>query len=245
MWVDAASYFILDTQLVHPNEAMSQAAQLFERATRDPRNGPPHTPKRLRVSDEALATALRGSIDDVELVLAPTPEIDQIVEDMRAHLARGSKDLSFIGSEMSSQDVGAMFSAAARLYRAAPWKVLPPDACIGVSCNVLGIRDGAMCVVGQMGQSHGFSLFASIESTLAFFDVVDASERGERGLKVPAHIMFAYDSRDEVPVELVREVASHHWELAGHDAYPSPRVLDDELVARGVTRVEMLGLTAT
>lgn len=246
MWVDAASHFIVDTELVRPDEALVRAAGLFVQATRQPKQGPPHTPRRLRVSDPTFAAALRGSIGEVDLVVAPTPELTEIVRLMSAHLTGrrpDSEDPSFIGSDMTPDDVATMFAAAARLYRAAPWTILPPDACIGVSCDVLGIVDGAMLVVGQGGQAYGFSLFASMERAMAYFGAIDAHRRGEPPV-VPEHIMFGYDSREELPVELVREVAHHGWEVAGRAAYPSPTVIDEDRVSRGFTRVEMGGVSA-
>jgi hypothetical protein len=248
MWVDAASRYILDTTLVRPEEALARAAGLFVHATREPKEGPPCTPARLRVSDSTLAAALRGSIGDVELVVAPTPEIDDVVAAITEYLSAPDRadrgEASFLGDDITAEDVGAMFAAAARMYRVAPWKVLPPDVCIGVSCDILGIVEGAMVVVGQMGQAYGFSLLSSMDKARAFFDACRAHGRGGEPPEVPGHIMFGYDARDEMPDELVHEVARHGWELASRDAYPAPTVLDDDRVARGLTRHEMLGLTA-
>jgi hypothetical protein len=217
MWVDAASHFIVDVTLVHPREALARAAGLFVHATRQPKEGPPCMPARLRVGDSDLAAALRGSIGNVELVVGATPELDKVVAAMKQHLIdqRGG-DQSFIGPDAHSTDVAAMFEAAARMYRVAPWKVFPPDVCIGVSCDILNITDGAMIVVGQMGEAQGFSLFASLDRVKAFYKAVDASDQG----------------------------AGNGWEIASRDAYPSPSAIDTDRVARGVTRVEMVGLTA-
>lgn len=245
MWVDAASHFIVDVTLVHPREALARAAGLFVRATREPKEGPPCLPSRVRVCDSELAAALRGSIGDVEIVVGATPELDEVVTALKEHLSdqRGG-DPSFVGPGMLSSDVAAMFAAAARMYRVAPWKAFPPDVCIGVSCDILDIVDGAMIVVGQMGEAHGFSLFASMERVTAFFKAIDAHEQGAELQELPEHIMFGYDSCDELPPALVREVAEHGWEIASRNAYPSPTALDADRVGRAVARVEMVGLTA-
>jgi len=154
MWVDSESGAIVDTELVRPEQALARAAGLFLHATREPKSGPPRVPERLRISDDALASALRGSIGDVEVVVAPTPEIDEVVAAMTAHFAdpegRDAESVTFIGPDVTEDDVAAMFAAAARMYRAAPWASIPGDVCIGVSCDLLGLEDGAMVVVGQM-----------------------------------------------------------------------------------------------
>src|SRR5437762_3109959 len=73
MWLEPESGLIVDSELVRPEQALSRAAGLFHLATREPKAGAPRVPQRLRVSDEVLASALRGSLGDVELVVAPTP----------------------------------------------------------------------------------------------------------------------------------------------------------------------------
>src|SRR4051812_2888103 len=86
MWLEPDSGVVVDTELVRPEQALARAAGLFLHATREPMAGPPRVPNRLRVSDPALAAALRGSIGDVELVVAATPEVDDVVASLRAHL---------------------------------------------------------------------------------------------------------------------------------------------------------------
>jgi hypothetical protein len=199
------------------------------------------------VRDKQLADAVRGSLGDTELVVGPTPIVDEVAKDMLSHVGqrdmRFAADDTFIGPDMSPADVAAMFAAAARLYRAAPWAAVPSDVCVGVSCDVLGITDGAIIVVGQSQTAYGFSLFRSMDDTMQFYDAVEAAARGEPP-DVPGHIMFSYDPRAELPASMAREVAKHNWEVADHAAYPAPTVLDDERVSRGFTRVEMLGVTA-
>jgi len=258
MWLESSSGLIVDSQLVRPEEALPRAAGLFHLATREPHVGEPRMPRRVRVSDEALAHALRGLVGDVEVVLAATPEIDEVVAALHDRFARGSREdgeddegdeeeggeRTYIGPDMQASDVGRMFAAAARLYRAQPWKVIPPDAFVSVRCEQMGIDEGALCVVGQMGESFGFSLMRTIEDAQAFVDAADAHERGEDVTEMAAHWMFMFDDRRELPEELVREIVDERWEVAGPRAYPACVAVDADLVSRGLTRSELDGITA-
>jgi hypothetical protein len=243
LWVDAASYFILSTTLVRPDEVLERAGELFVETTRRAS----YAPARIRVRDKQLAEAVRASIGDTELVVGPTPIVDEVAKDMLSHVGqrdlRFAADDTFIGPDMAPDDVAAMFAAAARLYRAAPWAAVPSDVCLGVSCDVLGITDGAIIVVGQRQTAYGFSLFRSMDDTMQFYDAIDAAARGEEP-DIPGHIMFSYDPRAELPASMVREVAKHNWEVVDHVAYPAPTVLDEDRVSRGCTRTELLGVTA-
>src|ERR1043165_474582 len=88
MWLETESGLVVDSELVRPEQALARAAGLFQLATREPKAGEPRVPRRLRVSDEALANALRGSVGDVELVVAPTPEMDEVEASMNEFMRR-------------------------------------------------------------------------------------------------------------------------------------------------------------
>jgi hypothetical protein len=117
---------------------------------------------------------------------------------------------------------------------------MPPDAFVGVKCERLGIEHGALCVVGQMGESYGFSLFRSIEDAERFMVVAETGDPSD----LPEHFMFMFDDRRELPELLVREIAEHGWEVAGPHAYPSFAVVDEDRVGRGLTFEEHVGMTA-
>lgn len=244
LWLESETGCIVDSQLVRPEEALPRAAGLFHLATREPHAGTPRLPKRVRVSDEALAYALRGSIGDIEVVIAPTPEVDEVVASMTAHLARGDREdpetTTYLGPDLAPGDLAHLFSAAARLYRARPWDHIPPDAFVGVSCERLGIEQGALCVVGQMGESYGFSLFRSLGDADRFMAAAESGDPSD----MPEHFMFMFDDRRELPELLVREIAQHGWEVAGPQAYPTFVVIDEERIGRGLTLDEHVGMTA-
>lgn len=244
MWLEPETGWIVDSQLVRPEEALPRAAGLFHLATREPQAGDPRKPARVRVSDEVLAHALRGSLGDTEVIVAPTPEVDDVVASLTAHLEQRDRDdaesATYLGPDLEPADVASVFGAAAQLYRAQPWQSVPADSFISVTCDRLGITDGALCVVGQMGESFGFSLFRSIDDAKCFLDAVEAGERS--GL--PAHYLFTFDDHSELSAPLMREIEGHGWEVAGPRAYPTFVHVDEQLVARGMTPDEHAGMAA-
>ena len=246
LWIEVETGWVLGTKVVHPDEALGRAAGLFHLATREPAMGSPRMPTKIRIADPTLATAVRGAVGDVELVIAPTPEIDEVVAAMHDHFTRDhgpeEDDGTYIAPDAEPSDIGAMFSAAAALYRTAPWDALPSDMFVAIESPGLGTEIGAMCVVGQMGESYGFSLFRTIAGAEEFMGAVDARQRGLQAA-LPQHVMFGFDDRREVPKWALSEIAKHRWEVAGPRAYPRPVMVDPDMVARGLTRDEVRTVT--
>ena len=88
------------------------------------------------------------------------------------------------------------FRAAARLYRVAPWNVIPSDVWIAVDCEQLGISAGALTVVGQARESLGFMLLphASRMRSPGSRPASGASAASE--VELPLCYMFGFDHRD-------------------------------------------------
>ena len=247
LWVETGSGLIVGCELVHPREALERAAGLFMESARAPLAGKPRVPERVRVAEPELCAALKGRVGGVPLVQSETPELDTVAESFISHMMEAGdeeeEDESLLVPGTSPQDMAHMFRAAARFYRLQPWQVFPPDTFASVSCEALGIEKGALCVVGQMGESYGFVLFHSIADAVAYSDAVDVIEAGGQPA-FPRHVMFGFEERSAVGNVLVREIRSHSWELAGPHAYPAAVLVDPDLVTRPLGRGEMLAVTA-
>lgn len=253
IWVEVASGAIVGSEVLRPGEVFADAARLFRQATQAPHFGPPRVPGRLRVDSEELAAALRGRIGDVELSVAPTPEADIVAQAMREGMRRAASDdgdddgddgpISYLIDGITPDDAAAYLAAAARFWKAAPWDVLPSDEFLSISCEALGIARGAISVVGQLGESYGFTLLHSESDAAAYVDALPDDPAAPPEW-LPRHVMFLFSERAETPPPIIREVAAHGWQLAHADAYPLASVLDTDLIGRPLTRGELHGLTA-
>src|SRR4051812_32775017 len=166
LWIDADTEMILGTTVLGSQDDPLETAAANLRATAHvPAAGTSVMPGRVRVASPELADALRrASLDGVEVVCAPTPELDGAVDSLLEHLVPGDEppDLRYLGSGVTPEGAAAMFRAGARLYRVKPWEVVPSDqTLIGITCEPLELRDAVVSVIGQAGKVHGFVLFAS------------------------------------------------------------------------------------
>ena len=248
VWLDAATELIVGTTLVPPQGALEAAAAHLRSAARTTGSGVPAIPGRIRVASPELAEVLRReALDGVEVVCAPTPELDRAIESLIERLAPSDDedpDLRYLGADATVAGTAAMFRAAARLYATKPWEIVPSDtSLLGVTSESLGLRDAVVSVIGQAGQVHGFLLFASLDD---FHQFGDASARDDRGepAKYPCHLALTYARRTDVGPALLEEIATHRWKVADARAYPVIIALDEDAVGRYPTRSEMLRIEA-
>jgi hypothetical protein len=197
-------------------------------------------PARVRVASPQLADALRSAGAAPEIVLAPTPELDDVVASMRQHLDGDAEtEQSYLDSNVGPDAVAAFFRAAAALYRAKPWKVVPDDTSIlALTIEKLGIENAVVSVIGQMGQSHGVIMFRSLDDFHAFLGAADAVERGETPA-MPPHFSLNFERGADMTAALRKEIALHRWEVAGPGAYPWLVAVDEDVVARPPTGKEV------
>lgn len=236
LWIGAEGT-ILGMCMGKPGEVLPQASQSLQEAMEAPRAGRPHRPDRVRVASPELAEALRDGQPDLEVVCAPTPEFDAISAQMREDMGEGGAPSSFaVGA--SPEAIASFFRAAAAMYRASPWEVVPSDQCLfSVTIEALDIRDTVLSVIGQAGERFGALLFASLEDFDAFCEM--ASDGAGPTPAVPPHIVLSFERGADLAPALRKEIAAHHWEVAGPGAYPSLVVVEEQLLVRPPTGKEL------
>jgi hypothetical protein len=116
---------------------------------------------------------------------------------------------------------------------------VPSDqSVLSVTIEKLNLKDAAMSVIGQMGESHGFVLFSGIDDFEAYLDAADAIEAGEEP-DMPPHFALNFEAEAELAAPLRKEIAEHQWEVANSEAYPWLVAVDSDLVARPPTAEEV------
>lgn len=231
---------VLGHALGKPGELLGLASESLRRTIERPMFGRPHAPDRVRVASPELAEALRAGQSGVEVVCAPTPEIDAVLVAMREGMNDDAEtEQSYLSPDVGPAAIAAFFRAAAALFRAKPWKTVPSDQSLfSVSIQELGVTDAALSVIGQMGQSLGLILFSGLDDFEAYLASADAIEQGEEPT-IPPHFALNFERGAELSAALRQEIARHHWEVAGPDGYPWLVAVDQDLVARPPTAGEV------
>ncbi len=239
VWMGAEGA-VLGSRVGRPGDLIPIAGESLQNAIERPMWGPPHLPARVRVASPELAEALRAARPAIDIVCAPTPEIDAMLALMRDHVAEeGLAERSYLSPETGADAVASFFSAAAALFRVAPWKVVPDDECLfSITIEELDVRDLAVSVIGQMGKNFGFVMFSGLEDFDAYLAAAVTIELGEKP-EMPPHFALNFDPGSALAPELRKEIAQHRWEVAGPNAYPWLVAIDEDLVGRPPTAEEM------
>ena len=242
---------ILGSTVAKPGELVPMASESLQQTIEQPMYGRPHAPTRVRVASPELADVLRAGHPAIDVVCAPTPELDEMFALMCEKMAEdGATEQSYLSPEIGPDAVASFFKAAAALFRAEPWKIVPDDQSLfSVTIEQLGVREAAMSVIGQMGQSLGLVLFSSLDDFEAYLGAADMIEAGKKPV-LPAHFALNFERGAELAAGLRKEVAEHHWEVAATNAYPWLVAVEGELVARPptareVTMAEAIALALT
>jgi hypothetical protein len=250
-WMDADGA-VLGNRLGKPGELVAVAAESLRSTVERPRGGPARAPARVRVASPELADALRTGQAGVEIVCAPTPEIDGLLESLRERMGKDEDEESHISSEIGPDAVGAFFRAAAGLFRARLGEIVPrPHDVLAVTIEELGVRDAVLSALGETGSSLGFVLFFNHDAFEAFVDVATAIARGERPTKMPGHVALHFEPEADLSAARRTEILQHRWEVAGTDAYPWVSVIDEDTVvgrsatAKEITLTETIALALT
>lgn len=239
-WMSAEGA-VLGLTMARPGELLAMAGESLQRTIEAPMFGRPHRPTRLRVASAELAAVLRAEHPGLEVVCAPTPELDAMLALMHEQLSEIGEDaVSYLAPGVTPEAMGAFFEAAAALYRAAPWAVVPgDDGLFSVTVEALGVRDAVLSVIGQLGQSLGLILFANLDDFEAWVRAAGAMERGKRP-ELPRHLVLHYERGAELPPELRWEISEHRWEVAGPSAHPALLLLEQDAVARPAIGTELV-----
>jgi hypothetical protein len=239
LWMGAEGA-VLGHAVGKPGELIGLACESLRSTIERPMLGRPHAPERVRVASPELAEALRAGQSRIEVVCAPTPEIDAVLAAMRERMTdEGGTEQSYLSPEVDPAVVAAFFRAAAALFRAKPWKTVPSDhSLFSVSIEKLGVTEEALLVTGQMGQGLGLIRFSGIDDFEAYLDAADAVEQGEEPT-MPPHFALNFERGAELSPALREEIAEHHWEVASAEAYPWLVAVDEDLVARPPTAKEV------
>lgn len=199
-------------------------------------------PTRLRVASKDLADAIRRAVPPgVEIVVAPTPEVDGVSASMSQHLRRGparNRPPTYLESSFTKPEaVAHLFAGAAAMYRASPWRVFPSDAAnFLIDIPSLGVSEHVVSIIGHMGESFGFLLFKSHAEFQKFYDLAHDAPRP--ATQVPAHVAINFERGADLAPNQRKEISQHGWEVAGPAAYPVVMSVEADLLARGPTSRE-------
>ena len=246
LWVELPEPVVVACQVEDPN-AQTTFAQTLREAMRRPLAGPPRRPRRVRVADALQAAELRAAMPDLEVAIAPTPELELLGRDLAEHLMESSPEEgteSYLdGGRLPAPAVAGLFEAARLLYVVAPWKSAGDDQVLRVDIPQLGVEGACLSIIGALGQNLGFILFPSLEGFEAFQEMEEPSVEGPLDMGTTI-LSLNFERGADLPPSMRREVAEHGWQVAGPHAYPRIDHLERDGLRRPLTEHDLRVVSA-
>lgn len=228
--VDRTDGCVLAYSLQMPDEDAGLIGVLAEAMTA-PKVGAPRKPDRVLVANAREAAALVEALADptIEVVVAPTPDIERLASDL-ADSMRGQggpngelPDIGYLEQGVSKDAMQRLFVAAKELYAHQPWHVFSETGVLCVDCEALGLDCACLSVIGAVGESMSMLLFASIDDYEAFCDSAERLARegyqGQPDLGTSL-LSLNFERARDLPPKMRKEAAKFGWPVADTDAYP-------------------------
>ncbi len=243
LWMELPEGLIVGTTVTDPRQPVSSVEHL--RATMAaPAVGPPRRPDRVRVADAAFAAELHEAVPGVEVVVAPTPEIDDALESLRSAMAADPDDESYLGGGAIAPSVVAdLFTAAEILWVTAPWRTADDEQVLRIDMPALNVSGWCLSIIGALGEQRGILLFESYAAFATFLRAGTSakSKRPDLGSRI---LSLSFERGADLPDRMRREAARHGWRIAGPDAYPRPQYWDRDVIGVPLRERELRILTA-
>lgn len=245
LWMELPSNLVLAMDTVHPDEEPLALARTLTAAMRQPLVGPPRRPRSVRVADENDAAEARAALfgSDIEVIVAPAPELDALFEQMAADLGgvEGDEEPSYLeGGRVSPEVVAELFAAARALYAMAPWKQLDDDQTLRLGIPALGVEGACVSIIGALGQNRGLVIFPSAVAYQTFVAAAGDGLRPAAPVDLgTTTLSLTFEPATELPAGMRREALEHGWPVAGPGAYPRVEHRDRDGVPRPLAEREV------
>ncbi len=220
LWLELPEGFVVGNRVIDPEEPPVSFASTLIDATSSPMVGPPRRPARARVADARLAAELRAALPELQVVVAPTPELDEVLAHMASAMPGDPEDgeLSYFeGGRVPEEAVEALFRAAQLLHRIAPWRVADDGQVLRLDVPQLGVNGACVSIIGALGESFGVILFPSLEAFERFRELAQAGALSADGpIDLGTSILsLNFKRATDLPPSLRREAAEHAWPVHG------------------------------
>ena len=192
-------------------------------------------PTAVRVASADMVPALQRALGrSVVIEVAPTPEVGPVVAAfVAADDERGGADDPFellALDETHRSEIARFCTAAAAVYRLAPWETLATDDDVMMfDAPALGLNRACITVTGQLRETFGVLWIASAQDYRRYRAGLAQRDVGEgEGMPPVALGLVTFEPLDDAPPALRKEILRRKWSLAGPAALPYPVRLDTE-----------------
>lgn len=248
IWLEMPDDLIVAFAIEDPREAPLSLGDSLIEAMRKPLIGQPRKPTRIRVADAAAAREIKRALPTAEIVIAPTPELDQVARltAQSKPTGKGVPDPSYFGHDgIPIGRIESFFSAAEIIWQMAPWSKAGDNQILRFDIPRLDIVGACLSIIGALGECRGFIIFPSLVAYESFHEAAQAfdADADEYDLGT-ATLHLDFEAGADLPPSMLREVITHGWPVANSLAYPNIYHRDRDGMLRLLTEEDVRIITA-
>ncbi|HEX5472036.1 MAG TPA: hypothetical protein VFW73_09125 [Lacipirellulaceae bacterium] len=219
--VDTDSQTILATEIEMDEPSDDWLLRCVWHAMCLPAVGEAHRPATIHVATNRQRESIAKKLEplDIECVQEEMPEqLRHMIDGLAAHLGGPQQRKALIQSPgVTIAQIGSFFDAAAGFYRARPWRKIPGDSVIRVSCDRFESGPWYAVVMGQSGMEQGLALYEDLQ---LLRELLTGRLSDEESARRTSAISVTYGEAFDVAPEDLDEAEKHSWPVAGPEAYP-------------------------
>jgi hypothetical protein len=234
---------VVGFDVLDPSGPGQSFAETLKKIMESPMAGPPRRPDRIRVADDQLADEIREAMPDMDVDVAPTPELDEIIMHMKNNLPEEDPaGMSYFeGGAIYPDTIGFLFKAAELLYNTAPWKSVYDSDVFRLDIPELGVEGACLSVIGAVEDIPGFMIFPSYRGYQNFRNLAKEGIPPSGPVNMGTELLsLNYERGADLPEAMRKEAARHNWPVAGPDAYPHVTNLESDCMHRPLTENDIL-----
>ena len=237
LWLELPDGFIVGRDVFMPEEAEGALARTLRHSLTQPAAGLPRLPDVIRVADAATAAEVRAEIaGEIPVTVAPTPEFDEMIQDLFDALSKedGELEPSYLeDGRVSAAAVEALFKAGNALFALQPWKLGDEPPVLRMDIPALDVEDACVSIIGQLDEVRGVLIFRSLEDFEEVLVAAEARASVDSAETLGSEVLaLTFESATELPRLMRREAMEHGWRVDSADAYPLVQRRDPDGVVR-------------
>ena len=241
------------------------AVELIRQSISRPMAGPGRRPSLVVVESKALGASLAEELKlNVQVSDRPLAEGAEFLAEMKRFLDAGggrepgggeddeAEQASYFDDDLPPALIRELIKKGAALAKLRPWECCTDSDLIRLDIPEMGVKEAAVCIIGEMGESRGVLVFRSRE------DYLIQVGRGERLANQPEFsvesiqpgvplLSVNFDPAEEVPERMRKEAAAVGLKPGRNTLYPHILCVDPDGVKRPTAERDLrliLALTA-
>lgn len=211
---------IVEHQLHTEQPSLDDIWNVLEQGMRRPASGTPRRPGSIHVRSADQRLTLERRLRPLGISCDSSNALDHwdSVYDGLARHMEGQRRLSSLCElpEVTKEQLGSLFDAAARFFRAAPWRRIAADAQFELHCDISPRRWDAI-ILGQNGMMLGLALYEEgigLNESIGELEIEEAISRAST-------LSLTFGEQHELSPNDLDAAEQFGWPVAAPEAYPT------------------------